>query len=192
MPVLICLALALGLAVAGCGSKSNDTAGGASQSTSTSQSINQNDGGATAGGTTVGHSSGVEPPPIQVLLGGQTGVHVNTPTVKIVRTQKDFKTLLAEHFSHGVPRTDVAGTTWGERQIVGVFFPKSPKGTEIGITAVNEINGQVVVKVGVLEPGKGCHQSGPKPRPFSMVDTRDMKTTKAPKLVIVKQPATPC
>lgn len=185
-PLLFCLLIALTVSVAGCGSNSND--GGPSSEASTNSSINQDQGGPTAGGTKIGQPSGEEPPPIQILSSGETGIHVNEPTVRIIHSNADFKALLKEHFSHGVKRQDVAGTQFPDRQIVAVIFPKSPRGTQVAVTAVNEIKGQVVVKVAKIKPNKKCKVGGPMPRPIALVDTRGMPSSDKPKLVVVNMP----
>jgi hypothetical protein len=132
-----------------------------------------------------------EPPPIQVLTGNTTGYYVNKPTVVVARTAKEWSALKKKHFSHGVKREPIAPVEWGERQVVGLFMPKGKKGDLLNITDVHQEGDTVVVTAVVVKPGEGCKFSGPRPRPFHMVDVRKMEATQT-KIILKKQESSPC
>lgn len=131
-----------------------------------------------------------EPPPVQILAGFTSGYYVDQPTVEIVRTEAEMKALKKKHFDHGVRKETVAPTTWGERQVVGAFLPQDKPGALLTVTDVFEQGDKIVVKAVKLLPGKGCGYAEEKPRPFHMVETRNMKGE--PDLQIKTQRASAC
>ena len=188
-------------ALAGCGSNNNNksiaigspAAGGATNTQVTTGKV-----GSTAETQDPNDSNkdtnkiSKEPPPVQILTGNYTGIYVSKPTIRIVQSNKDRKALLNEHFSHGVQREPVAATTFTDRQLVGLFFPKSKKGTVVVITDVHQEGDHVVVTAVELTNGQGCKNKGPAPRPFHIVETRKMQVTGKPVLRLNKQQASPC
>lgn len=130
-----------------------------------------------------------EPPPVQVLVGNETGVRVNEPTVIVVRSEKEFKALEKRQFSKGTDKQSILSTDYKNRQILGLFLPKSPKGTLLTITSVAEENGNIVVKAVKIIPGKGCDVGDYVARPFHIVETRKMAGTPKIELSDMKQPA---
>lgn len=134
-----------------------------------------------------------EPPPVQILTGNYTGVIVKKPTVMVVQSEKARRAMINEIFSHGVKRQpNVAGSSFKDRQQVGLFLPKSPKGTVVVITDVHQDGDHVVVTAVELTNGDGCKNAGEKPRPFHVVETRKMTSSGEPVLRITKQQASPC
>lgn len=139
------------------------------------------------------NSISLEPPPVEILTGDFSGIHVTVPTVMIAHTLAARKALFKRHFSHGV-KVDphVASTNFKDRQLVGVFFPKSPRGTLAIVADVHQEGKQAVVTVVKLTKGKGCKTSGPSPRPFHVVETRKMNFSGKPVVRIDVQPGSDC
>lgn len=118
-----------------------------------------------------------EPPPVQLQSGDRSDLIVNTPTVKIARSQKELNSLIKQV---GIPRSDVAPVDFKSRQVVLVQLPKQPRGTLMQIQDISVQNGVIVAKTALLKPGSGCKKPSYKPNPFNLVETRKMteKTTK--------------
>lgn len=131
-----------------------------------------------------------EPPPVQIQTGDTTGYRVNKPTAIFARTQKEFNAMKKEHFSNGVKRQAMAPIDFKTRQITGLFLPSQAKGTLLSITDIHEEDGKVVVKAVLLLRGKGCKTAPYKPRPFHMVETRQLKGE--PKVILEKMKSSPC
>jgi hypothetical protein len=201
LALLFCVALIGGVALTGCGDDNapksaeiGSTGAGGEDNTQVTASK-----GATEQATDPEDSNkdtnkiSEEPPPVQILTGNYTGVIVKKPTVMIVQSDKARRSMLNEIFSHGVKRQpNVAGSNFKDRQQVGLFLPKSPKGTVVVITDVHQDGDHVVVTGVELTNGDGCKNSGAKPRPFHVVETRKMTSTGAPVVRLSKQAASPC
>lgn len=132
-----------------------------------------------------------EPPPIQVLSGSDTGVRVDEPTVVIVQSNADLKKLTKEH-AKGGDTDEIMGADFKTRQLVGVFVPKQPAGTQLVIDSVQENKSKdlIIVKATMLAPGKGCSTKGYPPYPYQIVNTRKMAGE--PKLELEKGSQSGC
>lgn len=133
-----------------------------------------------------------EPPPVQILTGNTTGYLVNKPTVAIAQTTPEFRAMMKRHFSNGVKKQQVAPIDFKTRQAVGLFLPKSPKGSELAITDVHQEGDTVVVSAAKLLAGKNCKFPPGKPRLFHVVETRKMDGAPKVKIKIKTQKTTPC
>lgn len=177
--IAVLLVAAFTFALAGCGgSDSEETASGPT--------------GATPAASKPTAAEGVQPPPIQLLSGNNTGVKVNKPTVYVLHKQRELTELMTRHADGaGVSPASLSAGDYNTRQTVAVFLPQTAVGTSLFIDNVSPENGKIVVKAVKVEPGKGCKLKGKKARPFAIVDTSRM-TEKSTKLVLTTQPNTPC
>lgn len=197
--IAICAVVLGVVALAGCGSDSNNSAGSSGSTGAINEGQGSNDADTNikpadpndANKDTNAISS--EPPPVEILTGDDTGIQVEAPTVIIARTSAESKALLKRHFSHGVKvDRNMAGTNFKDRQIVGVFLPRSARGTLAIITDVHQEGDHAVVTAVRLTKGKGCKAAGPRPRPFHIVETRKMDFSAKPVVKIDVQEGTPC
>jgi hypothetical protein len=133
-----------------------------------------------------------EPPPVQILTGSTTGYKVNKPTAIIAQSGTEFKAMKAKHFSNGVPKETIAPIDFKTRQAVGLFLPKSPKGSELAISDVHQEGDTIVITAVELLPGKGCTTGSLRPRLFHIVETRKMTNAPNVKIKVTKQKTTPC
>lgn len=203
LALLFCAALIGGAAITGCGSDDDATTQTAEIGSTGAGGEENTDVTASKGATQEAQDPedsnkdtnrvSKEPPPVQILTGNYTGVIVDKPTVMIIQSSKARKAMLDEIFSKGVKRQpSVAGSVFKDRQQVGLFLPKSPKGSVVVITDVHQEGDRVVVTAVELTNGKGCKNAGAKPRPFHVVETRKMISTEKPIVKITKQKSSPC
>lgn len=100
--------------------------------------------------------------------------------------------MMKKHFSNGVKKQVVAPIDCKTRQTVGLFLPKSPKGSQLAITDVHQEGDTIVVSAVKLLLGKGCPTSSTKPRLFHIVETRKMTGVPKVKIKVETQKTTPC
>jgi hypothetical protein len=176
--ISIFLVALLALVLAGCGSDNKSSTAGATQS----------DG---ASGT-VTAAKGVQPPPVQLLSGNETGIKVNKPTAYVIHTQTGLTALLAKHSAgKGVSSASLSAGDYKTRQTVAVFLPATKNGTSLYIDNVSPKDGKIVITAVKVPPGEGCKVGPKKARPFAIVDTARM-TEKSTKIVLTSQPNGPC
>lgn len=209
-------AAALMLAAGGCGddeaATENATTGASAQTGATAGETAEPGGGATAtstGGTSETASEGqtakdipderegvetnpdvVEPPPIQLATGGDTGYIVDKPTIVIVNSQREYNSLKKRHTSNGLRDTSLTAVNFASGQVVALFMPTSAPGVLVQIADVQENASTIDVKAIKLLPGSGCKAPKTRQRPYNIVETRRMKGR--PQLELVSQRSSPC
>lgn len=204
--LLVSVAAMLALAMAGCGG--DDDKSGSADTTSADGEYGgvstETGEDAPANPSTAGQEPGKpadeakeesenfnQPPPIQLKAGSVSGYRVSKPTAVVVRTQKEEDAMLDRLFSNGVKEELVVGTDFKDRQVVGVFLPKSPKGTQLSITEVYPAkSGKIRILATKMPRGKGCPTQGPAPRPYMIVETAKMSGQ--PELDLTTQRQSPC
>lgn len=133
----------------------------------------------------------MEPPPIQILSGEDSGYRVKKPTVVIVKSQRAMNKLLAKHFSQGVKRQEVVPVPFKQdRQLVAVFMPQKEKDALVTIVSVSSNGKTIKVDARLLLPGKGCTVTGTRTRPFAWVETAAIPGT--PTVEVERQRSTDC
>jgi hypothetical protein len=177
---LIAILLVALLALTGCGSdKSNDSAA-------------KSDSGPSGASGQATVAKGVQPPPVQLLSGNETGIKVNKPTAYVIHTQTGLTALLAKHSAgKGVSSASLSAGDYKTRQTVAVFLPATKNGTSLYIDNVSPKDGKIVITAVKVPPGEGCKVGPKKARPFAIVDTARM-TEKSTKIVLTSQPNGPC
>lgn len=193
---MLTAAVLAAVVIAGCGSDDSNTATGAGAPDGAT--------GSAAGGAAVEAGKqrdpeavaeekknfSKEPPPVQIQSGNVSGYKVNKPTAVIVNSLKEQKALRAKVYAGDIPSSPWAATDYATRQMVGVFMPKSPKGSLIAVSDIFQ-NGQVIkIKTVQLLRGEGCKASGSRPNPWQVVETRKMSGT--PVVQLVTQKSSPC
>lgn len=129
-----------------------------------------------------------EPPPIQLFTDSTSEVVVSKPTAKIARNQRQLNALLKSQASSASDRPTVPVTFSEQRQVVAVFMPSSPKGSQITVAGVSS-NG-TTTKVNVLMlTCKGKVSS--KARPTAWVETKRLPGRETI-IVVEKQPSSGC
>lgn len=182
--VAISALLLMAAFIVGCGSGDSDSPSDAGSPSVTQEPANkaEAEGGASSTPGATGSDEGsktkaakyvMEPPPIQILNGDDSGYRVKKPTVVVVNSQRAMNKLRARHFSKGVKREDVVPVSFKQdRQLVAVFMPQEPKGTQLSILSVSTNGSKLKVDARLLLPAKGCRVKGTGTRPFGWVETR--------------------
>lgn len=212
-------AVALMLAAAGCGDdeavNENATTGPSAQTSATGSTAGETDQpgedttATPTGGTSEATSDGqsakdvpderegvetnpntIEPPPIQLATGGDTGYVVDKPTVVIVNSQREYNSLKKRHTSNGLRDTSLTAVNFASGQVVALFMPTSAPGVLVQIADVQENASTIDVKAIKLLPGTGCKAPKTRQRPYNIVETRRMKGR--PQLELVSQRSSPC
>lgn len=197
---IVVLALAGSALIAGCGDDDGSkTALGESSPGATAGATGNAAGGAAPEAGKIRDPQDVEnekknfsdePPPIQISSGNESELKLDDPKAYIVQSNKELKKMRTDAFNNSKESQSWAATDFKTRQFVGVFMPKSEKGSLIAITDIYQDGDDIVIKVTKLLNGEGCKTGNTRPAPWQVVETRKMTGT--PALKVTDQESSPC